>query len=352
MKYSFIIPIYNAENYIEKCVENIYEVELQKYEIILIDDGSVDRSPEICDRIAVKNPNVRVIHQVNKGVSAARNAGIECAEGDYIIFLDVDDDVDVARLKQLLSRGEAIKKTDMVIFGVSFDHYLNNIFSYGEELVFQKEGIIPMRVWVDKLPELYACNVLNSVWAKVFKKNILDKYKIRFNPEMFIYEDLDFVLRYMEKCGSILNDSRIIYHYKINEGEVHNRERLKKIQSLNQYISFIEKSFNNLLKNKEVYDRAARQKLILLKLYSVLAREKNEFSTPGQIKDICLEARIWFEKWPLELVNDLTEGERHYLDMLEHKQVARIILRNIYSWVRHQVAIRYKILKRQGKNGH
>ena len=91
---SIIVPVYNVEKFVEKCVKSLMNQTHKNIEIILVDDGSPDHSPEIIDRIAVEDQRVHVIHQQNRGVSAARNAGLQCASGEYVMFVDGDDWVD------------------------------------------------------------------------------------------------------------------------------------------------------------------------------------------------------------------------------------------------------------------
>ena len=114
--YSIIVPVYNAEKYLESCIDSVLSQSSDKtYEVILVDDGSTDHSPELCDRYAKQSSNVRVIHQANQGVSAARNAGIAASRGEYILFLDSDD---LWRADLLKEVSAVLTKTpDMVIFG-------------------------------------------------------------------------------------------------------------------------------------------------------------------------------------------------------------------------------------------
>lgn len=91
MKYSIIVPAYNVAQYIEECVESVLNQNYDNYEVIVVDDGATDETPQIIDNLAQKSKKVRVIHQKNGGLSAARNSGIEAASGDYILFLDGDD---------------------------------------------------------------------------------------------------------------------------------------------------------------------------------------------------------------------------------------------------------------------
>lgn len=91
---SIIVPVYNVEKFVEKCVKSLMNQTHKNIEIILVDDGSPNHSPEIIDRIAAEDQRVHVIHQQNRGVSAARNAGLQCASGEYVMFVDGDDWVD------------------------------------------------------------------------------------------------------------------------------------------------------------------------------------------------------------------------------------------------------------------
>ena len=100
-KISFIIPVYNVEKYLEQCVESIMCQEYENKEIILVNDGSTDASPDLCDKLATKYENVIVIHKENGGLSDARNTGLNKASGDYILFVDSDDFIESGCLKMI-----------------------------------------------------------------------------------------------------------------------------------------------------------------------------------------------------------------------------------------------------------
>ena len=91
MKLSIIMPVYNVEDYLCKCIDSVLNQDYEDYEVILVDDGSPDECPKICDSYAKKHDNIRVVHRENGGLSAARNSGIEVAIGEYILFVDSDD---------------------------------------------------------------------------------------------------------------------------------------------------------------------------------------------------------------------------------------------------------------------
>lgn len=127
MKLSVIIPVYNAEAYLEKCVESVLAFPMEK-EVILVDDGSKDRSGEICERLAIKYEGlgIKVIHQKNKGVSAARNAGLEIATGDYVWFVDSDD---IVLSEQLKVKSEKLKiDSQLILTGFIWEEDGNKFF--------------------------------------------------------------------------------------------------------------------------------------------------------------------------------------------------------------------------------
>ena len=111
---SVIVPVYNAERFLKKCVDSVRNQSFSDLEIILVDDGSLDHSPEICDRLAEEDSRIRVIHQKNGGVSRARNTGLEAASGEYVIFLDSDDYIDSCMYEKMIRRAEEFD-CDMVM---------------------------------------------------------------------------------------------------------------------------------------------------------------------------------------------------------------------------------------------
>ena len=121
MLVSFIVPVYNVENYISQCVESIRKQTYVNIEIILVDDGSPDNSPEICDNLAVKDSRIKVLHKVNGGLSDARNAGLQMAAGEYVVFIDGDDFwVDEKQLEILMSVVRKNRDCNFIGFNCSY----------------------------------------------------------------------------------------------------------------------------------------------------------------------------------------------------------------------------------------
>ena len=126
MKYSIIIPVYNVEKYLKQSIQSVLDQSYEDFEVILIDDGSTDKSPAICDELAEKDERVKVIHKQNGGVSSARNEGIRQAKGDYILFLDADDWYDTKLLENCLPYTEK----ELNAFYFNYANIYKNLYSH------------------------------------------------------------------------------------------------------------------------------------------------------------------------------------------------------------------------------
>ena len=171
---SIIVPVYNAQNCLERCLMSIIRQSYPQWELILVDDGSEDDSLEICKRYSNKDSRIRVIHTENCGVSSARNTGMDNAHGEYITFVDSDDMIHPDFLSECLS-----DKEDLIVTNykrpskIDSLHYKENL----PELVFQQSGVRP-------------------VWGKMFVRRIIEDHHIRFDTNIRFAEDTIIVLQY------------------------------------------------------------------------------------------------------------------------------------------------------------
>lgn len=200
--YSIIIPVYNVENNIKRCIDSVLSQSFIDFELILVDDGSSDNSGEICDKYAEIDKRIIVIHQKNQGVSAARNEGIKKATGKYLVFIDGDDFVEKDILKKL-NQSDA----DFVLVGFSeySDNKVIKTFLDDEECwqATSDEGI---KHFLNTKSSIY-------VWGKRYKKSIIDVYNIRFRQDLNISEDLLFNNDYILKAKTIVNFQWSGYYY-------------------------------------------------------------------------------------------------------------------------------------------
>lgn len=341
MQYSFIIPVYNCAAFLETCVASIQQVGIHDCEILLIDDGSTDGSGALCDRLEALYSGIRVIHKPNGGVSSARNRGIREAKGDYLLFLDADDSLDPAALSRVLSAAP-LDHADMMIFGLTFDYYHRGRRYRRDPLFFDYNGTMPAEFWGGHYLLLFHQNALSSLCNKVFQREILVKYNLLLREDMFLYEDLEFVLRYMTHCGNIRNVPQAIYHYRQSEDEGNAGRRLARIDSIPGFLEPVEAAAKSLRESNPAISSENVEQM-LLSLYLVLAREKISVSDLSGTRRICREFRLWRERLSLPISGE-DKFQRHLLG--EHAAILKF--QDKKTALRHKIAVWVKasILRR------
>lgn len=225
---SVIIPIYNVEEYLEQCINSVVNQTYQNLDIILVDDGSPDHSPEICDAWAVKDSRIQVIHKRNGGLSDARNAGLRCVQGRYIAFVDSDDWIAVHMIENMV-HAMLNHKADMVIC------QFMKVYPNGEkEKPFPrgdgKEEILNQRQLLELLAE--DRKVTHHVWRKLYKAEYVPKdiFPIGRN-----YEDTCVMPDLAMPCKKVVYISDAYYFYRVNENGIVNTQKLKNL--LDRYYS-------------------------------------------------------------------------------------------------------------------
>lgn len=204
MLLSIIIPAYNAESYLEKCISGLIHSTNFAYEIIIINDGSTDNTSNIVSRYASRYPYIKYIEQKNAGVSTARNAGLDIATGKYITFVDADDALlELPAILEFLSNCNY----DLII-GDFFEITTDGTIVRSRQL---SKSIGDNRELLDK--ELLGNFLLNTCWGKFYLNQIIKEHHIAFPPQIKMGEDLIFVLRYMQYVNSFHCLPAYIYNY-------------------------------------------------------------------------------------------------------------------------------------------
>ncbi|WP_051656616.1 glycosyltransferase family 2 protein [Butyrivibrio sp. AE3004] len=244
---SIIIPIYNREEYLHKCILSVLNQKNVDMEIILIDDGSTDASGAIIDDYARNNPNVVAIHQKNKGLSAARNAGLDICRGEYIFFLDSDDSIADNALSSLL-----VKMKEMNV-----DICIGNYSKFYDNGELESTNLIPNNLQnkivhpVDVLSMMYDIEsyLWEIIWGKLYKRDIFQN--IRF-PEGRNYEDEYVISDIMENTTKVYILDEVIYYQTLSKGSImRSKFKLSNLDSTDSIIRTI-----NYFINKEYYDFA------------------------------------------------------------------------------------------------
>ncbi|MBR3238038.1 MAG: glycosyltransferase family 2 protein [Oscillospiraceae bacterium] len=256
MKYSIIVPVYNCIEFLPVCVDSIQRQSESDWELLLIDDGSTDGSGALCDRLAAQDNRIRVFHKTNGGASSARNLGLEHAEGEHVLFFDGDDTVE----SDLLTQGSAAlgeTSPQMVIFGMAFDSYkAAGQLEKTELFSVSRAGLVTREEILAAFSDFFADNALSSACNKAFSGAVLRKTGLRFSEEMTLYEDLDFVLRYLPYCDQIACLDRALYHYRILADKPHINRRVLQLDSLERNLELLVGSML-ALRSPAVSQRAA-----------------------------------------------------------------------------------------------
>lgn len=205
VKYSVIIPVYNAEKTLCRCVDSLLAESYSDMEIILVNDGSKDRSGEICEHYTAVHPNIRYISKENGGVSTARNAGLDAASGKYVLFVDSDDYV-VSNYFSLLDRALNQEPSDLAQFSLLYDNSRENRkVVYAPVSANSREELMPLIV------NAICRKTINGPVAKLYLREIIEANHIRFPEGASVAEDRVFNIKYSMYIHSYAVSDQILY---------------------------------------------------------------------------------------------------------------------------------------------
>lgn len=215
LKVSVIIPVYNAADLLPRAVGSVLMQDFSDMEVILVDDGSTDDSYSVCDELAQSDMRIRVIRKSNGGVSSARNAGLDVAKGEYVMFLDADDAICDLTLSRMC-RDDA----DFVLAGFekSVDGAISE--SYKPKGNFKYQGVRELCRFFDDVLPRENTYILNSACFKLFRRSILLEKNIRFVEGLSFAEDKLFVISFLEHVQSVCTVSAVVYTYFIRHSSL------------------------------------------------------------------------------------------------------------------------------------
>lgn len=205
---SVIIPVYNVERFLQPCIESVCNQSYKNLQIILIDDGSLDKCGEICDEYAKKDSRIEVIHQKNYGVSVARNEGLKCAKGEWIAFCDSDDVLPWNAYENLVN---SLRNSQLIMGRMQLMTEVGELQLKVKEL--EKESINSKEFLFDLFLE-NKYPYLGYPWDKLFQRSIIELNQIKFDPEVKLNEDRLFILQYMIHCQTVDFCNEIVYYYR------------------------------------------------------------------------------------------------------------------------------------------
>lgn len=201
MKVSIIVPCYNAAKVLDKCVSSILEQSFKNWELLLIDDGSTDETPTLCQSLKDKDYRIHYFRQKNGGVSSARNTGLDFASGEFATFIDADDYVESSYLEELLQSASS----DFVISGFLID---------GQKHIIPENYVWDIDKASSEIKEIVENEfLLYTPWAKLFNMSVIKSNKLRFDKKMRLGEDTIFCYNYLLYCKSVSVLPYASYHY-------------------------------------------------------------------------------------------------------------------------------------------
>lgn len=275
VEFSIIIPIYDVEAYLCKCLDSVVLQSFNNWEAILIDDGSLDNCPKICDEYAKKDIRIRVFHIENGGVSFARNVGLNNAKGKYIVFLDADDYLSLNFLSVLHK---------------SLSNEVDDMLYYGSVYVSAKEGVsyrsVSQKTELLSLKEVCRRKLYSGyVWTYVYKRSIIEEHNLRFPIDLKYAEDWEFILKYYCHIRQMVVLSDCLYYQLQREGSAtqrklgevyleHNFKMFDNVLSYTSVMPFFYKKFVFIQFHNIIIwfvNNLISKDLLLLKKYRLLA---------------------------------------------------------------------------------
>lgn len=205
LKYSVIIPVYNAEDTISRCLDSLLQGIPENTEMIVVNDGSVDNSGLICKEYLDKYPQIRYFEKRNEGVSSARNLGLDRATGEYILFVDSDD---------------FVEKNYWKIINATLDEYHPDMLQFGfrecgETFNERNTGAYNIETDIDiakKINDAIQTYMFSALWARVYRRNIIEKYHLRFKEKLMVGEDQVFIFAYAMHIKHLISIPTVLYN--------------------------------------------------------------------------------------------------------------------------------------------
>ena len=217
LKISVIVPVYNAEKYLQRCIDSILTQTFIDFELLLIDDGSKDKSGEICDEYANRDNRVKVFHKENGGASSARNLGLDYANGKYVVFVDSDDYISASYLDCFYQILLKYNDVDLII--------QSPIYTSTNGALKSRE--IPSKVYdgVNILSDFVTDGNLDFTepHSKLFRLNLIQENNIRFNEKVIVGEDGIFIACFLRYCKMIISSEDVGYHYVKSDMSIQRR---------------------------------------------------------------------------------------------------------------------------------
>ena len=330
MKYSVIIPVYNVEKYIDRCLKSIISQNYDDLEIIVIDNGSTDSSGSICDTYASEYSNISVYHIENHGVGSARNFGLSKARGEFIYFVDSDDYL-VGNLFADFA-DKLVSDLDLVVFSYynSFEEDLTEKSRTEKSLPFKgnydKDGFIKI------FKELFLSDMLYTVWNKIYRREFLLENNLSFE-QYELGEDVRFNLDVYRNVNKIYLSQDSYYVYVIGrKGSAMSSYNPKRIQYQLQELKMVDSLLSDWYLDSFDLDQTIKARILMSNIYNI-SKQNTQFSSKVEyVKDICenkdIKSFIHTEENDLKPFINYLLKQKRYATVLFLKMVQALVKRS------------------------
>lgn len=323
VKLSVIVPIYKVEKYIEQCLKSLIEQTEQAMEIILVDDGSPDKCPQICDDYKKKDSRITVIHKLNGGLVSARKAGVKAAKGKYIGFVDGDDWVENDFFKKMLSKAEQ-HNADVVVSDFYSDYpnkrvkCISNLQVGFYDKDKMKNEIFPQLIYNGKMFEF---GVVPAIWNKLFKKELIEQYIYEVDNKIKMGEDAACTYPCILHANSCyIMEHTPMYHYRQNNSSMTKTHDPLYYERINVLMDHLEKSCLDV-NNMMTHQLDAYRVFLLIKVVSNESRAQY-----GRLEKIRNIKRVFSEQKNINAFECITLSE----SSLEYKICIALVRKRLF----------------------
>ena len=275
MRISIVVPIYNVEKYIKKCVDSLLNQTYKDIEIILVDDGSPDNCKIICDEYKNKDERIKVLHKKNGGLSDARNKGTEIATGEYILYVDADDFLEKTACEELIGIIQKFNP-DIVCFNCNKVNEEGKCINQNSTIYRYENTKNTKTLTFEEamLDNLYRKSIRYEAWSKIYKKEIVLKDKF---PIGMLAEDFATFYKFLKDAKSIIYYDRCLYNYVVRDGSIMSEKKVKLYIDIYRTEQEIYTIFNTICKSKNEKEQLEKRHFNnLAKIYAKIYNTSNE----------------------------------------------------------------------------
>ena len=291
MFFSVVLPIYKVEKYLERCIESVLSQTFDDFELILVDDGSPDNCPEICDEYAKKDDRIVVIHKENGGLVSARQAGVKVAKGDYVFNVDADDAIEK---DALASAFEIIKSTNADIVSFSHKYYANGqigetVHDILAEGLYEKADI-ENKIYPVLLANKNMQHSLYFLWGRALRRSLVTHNELNVSTKITIGEDVMCVVPSILQAEKVYVSHNPVYLYTIRDDSMSVSSFPKQMRQLNVFVKCL--SNIDISKIKDYKEQFSRYYCFMIFSLLASAAEGNAFEKLEEIEGIILNSEF------------------------------------------------------------